>query len=63
VVTFIAYLINYRTQGSLMKLSVGTAKMNLRPSVTEDKLNNQQGIKKSDTPLNIAFYFSKWLFF
>lgn len=63
MVPFIAHLINYRPRDNFMKLSVGNAKMNLRPSVIENQLNNQKDVKKSDTALNTAYYLSKWPFF
>lgn len=63
VVTFIAFLINYRPWGSFMKLSVGNVKMTMGSSVTENKLNDQKDVKKRDTALNRAFYLSKWPFF
>lgn len=49
VVTFIAFLINYRPWGSFMKLSMGNVKMAMNSSVTENKPNNQKAVKKSDT--------------
>lgn len=61
VVTFIAFLINFRPWGSFMKLSVGNVKMTMKSS--ENKLHNQKYVKKSDTALNRAFYLSKWPFF
>lgn len=59
VVTFTAFLINYRPWGSFMKISVENVKMTMNSSVTENKLSNQKDAKKSDTALNRAFYLSK----
>lgn len=52
VVTFTAFLINYKPWGSFMKISVGNVKMTMNSSVTENKLSNQKDVKKSDTALN-----------
>lgn len=63
VLTFIAFLINYRLWGSFIKLSVGNVKMTMNSSVTETKLNNQKDVEKRDIALNRAYYLSKWPFF
>lgn len=42
---------------------MGNAKVNLRPSVTGNKLNNQKDVKESDTASYITFYLSKWPLF